>query len=65
VACIRCETKTEPCQPNKSMKSWLMGHLIGWASRHSVSRVRIDQLSIRTCSPLMKYRLKLVGVSYL
>ena len=33
MAPIRCETKTEPCQPNKSMKSWLMRRL-GCAGAH-------------------------------
>ena len=49
------------------MKSWLMGHLIGWASRHSVSRVRIDQLSISDvpAAVVENLNISLLGMSFL
>jgi hypothetical protein len=43
---VRCGTKTDPCRPKKSMKSWLMGRL-----QCSVSRLEGDRLGLFVIQP--------------
>ena len=58
----RRETKTEPCQPNKSMESWLMGRLqctvAHWPKADMTVRdsdVRFSQNDVEPCSARRKY----------